>query len=344
MKKVLIHYFSATGNTARSVQLLKKGMDAAGYSAEIRRIGTAKPSLFGEYDCHIISFPVLAWAPPSFVSRYVKALPQGRGMKAAVFATFGGAPVQAIEQMEKLLKRRGYDVIMTSGALYPDNWSQMMDPAHGAEAADMIKQGDAAVVKFIKEFKQGKRKFFRASLFSSLWSGSVAWIFGLIGRRFLGKCYIADSTCNNCGTCVKACPVKAILFRGSIRKKPMWLFRCEDCNRCINICPKRSIQTSVFRLTLNAVLNILIIVLVMKASPSLVRMVHGKLNILPALLLDVAGIGIMTAVLFWIQFYCVDRIIFILEQIRPLKGFFEFSFTRKYNRYTAPGFKPLKEI
>jgi hypothetical protein len=45
-------------------------------------------------------------------------------------------------------------------------------------------------------------------------------------------------------------------------------------------------------------------------------------------------------IMLWLQFVIVDRLLFMLERIPVFKKFFEWSFTRNYNRYIAPGFKP----
>ena len=57
----------------------------------------------------------------------------------------------------------------------------------------------------------------------------------------IAKTFIATDSCNNCGLCVKNCPLNAISI---INDRPYWSFNCESCMRCMNNCPQRAIETA----------------------------------------------------------------------------------------------------
>jgi ferredoxin len=67
---------------------------------------------------------------------------------------------------------------------------------------------------------------------------SVGYYF--IGRFALAKTFVAGLNCNNCGLCIKECPVKAISLKNN---SPFWSRKCESCMHCMNNCPKRAIHT-----------------------------------------------------------------------------------------------------
>ena len=47
--------------------------------------------------------------------------------------------------------------------------------------------------------------------------------------------------CNNCGTCVKACPAEAISAEAPYTTDPI---KCFSCMRCIQVCPENARQVN----------------------------------------------------------------------------------------------------
>jgi ferredoxin len=292
--------------------------------------------LSGHGQINIFAFPVLSWAAPVLVKRYIRRLPPGQGSKAAVFAVYAGDPVQAVQNMERLLRRKGFDIFLSGGTCYPNNWAQMMDPPGQDLCPEILSNGDSATRDFIAAFHQGEQSLYQSPWMRNVITGLVSILFSLIGRRVLGKAYIVDTHCNHCGLCVKTCPVGAIRMSHGAFQKPYWNFQCEDCGRCINLCPQRAIQVSIFRLMAHLILHITTIGISWWIAGSLV-------NHLPALYRFV-GWGIsffsLVAVGIWVQFYLVDHLFFLIQQIPGIRKIFEWSFTKRFNRYHAPGFKP----
>lgn len=337
MPQVFIHYFSSTGNTKRAVDLIADFLEKNG--CEVRRflIGKDKPKISETAAFNLFAFPVLAWAAPGFVKKYVQQLPKGKGAKAAICAVCAGGPVQALQNMEKILKRKQFDVFLTGSILYPDNWTQMMNPPTEADQKEIIRGGDEMALNFAASFINGQRQLFRSGWLGNLITGLVSIAFRFMGSRYLGKTYIADSQCNHCGICVKTCPVNTIQMKGLSAKKPFWSFSCQDCGRCINICPQKAIQVSIPRLFLHMIINIGLIWVSIplagwaaKSLPPAYQTAGWIVSFILAL-----------AVALWVQFAIIDRLFFLLEQIPGIRRFFEWSFTRKFRRYTAPGFKPF---
>jgi len=246
-KEARIHYFSATGNTARAVGIVKDRLEKTGYSVSIRTIGTARPLAETPAPEDIFAFPTLGFSAPVMVKTYIRRMPRANGKKAAVLCVNAGGPAQAIRQVERMLTRRGYRVTLTASAPYAVNWSQVVNPADAEDSRGKNEAGDAIALGFAEKYFAGNEEHHRPSLGTQLWSGFVAFSFGTLGRRLLGKGFIADTRCTRCGFCAETCPAGTILMNGT-DGRPRWRANCQNCNRCINLCPQAAIQNSTLRM------------------------------------------------------------------------------------------------
>jgi ferredoxin len=336
MATVFIHYFSGTGNTKRAVEVIAGDLQKNGFEVKQFTITNEKPAISENADFNIFAFSTLSWSAPALVKKYLHRLPKGQGKKAAVFAVYAGDPGQAILKIEQLLGQKGFEVFLSGGALYPNNWSQMTNPPTFEESKEKLVLGDNMAQGFAEDYCNDRKQLYSKDNTGSFVTRIVAFFFGLFGRRFLGKAYIADSNCNACGLCVKSCPVHTIKLAKVIRKKPYWKFNCEDCARCINICPQKAIQVSMPKLFLHF--------LILFAGIGICFPIAGwAVSMLPEVFRIIGWIvsfGIALLVVLWLQFVILDRFIFFLEQIRVFQKIFEKSLTKNYNRYTAPGYKP----
>lgn len=337
MSQVFIHYFSGTGNTKRGVDLITDVLEKNGDEVRQFLIGKNKPQISENAALNLIVFPVLSWSAPAFVKSYVRRLPKGNGAKVAICGVCAGGPVQALQSMERILRRKRFNVFLTGSILYPDNWTQMMNPPTEAEQKEIICKGDKMALDFAASFIKGEQWLFRSGRLANLLTGSISFLFELIGSRFLGKAYIADSKCNQCGICVRTCPVNTIHMKGFRAKKPFWAFSCRDCGRCINICPQKAVQVSIPRLFLHISINIALVWLSIFLAGLMVKFLPPVYHTFSWVVIFIT----VLAMALWIQVAIIDRLFFLLEQIPGIRRFFEWSFTRKFRRYVAPGFKPM---
>lgn len=341
MSNVCIHYFSGTGNTQRAARLLEADLTHRGDSVTLCDI-TKTPRPAEHFDAHIFMFCILSWSAPAMMKRYVRSLPEEEGARGAVIAIFGGSADydgdagQAVQQICGMLRRRGYEVSLSEGIAYPTNWVQFSSPPDKASCALLRERSDVKLAAFAERFSKGEKHLYRAPAVSRLLTKIPAFFFGLMGRRLLGKMFIADRSCTKCGLCAKSCPSKTISMNGP-KGKPRWKANCENCNRCMNICPSESIQTSVPRLVLHLGLSVTAYI------------VSKKLALMLTALLPVAGIGstlaavaaaiLIFTLLFIAQLTVVDRLILLLQFIPPVDAFFCLNFTKKTRRYKAPDFR-----
>lgn len=347
MSKIIIHYFTGTGNTAHAVKLIYEHLHALGHEVKTTEV---KKDVFPSdnvYDYQIFAFPVLSWSAPVMMKKYIGQMSEGNNVKTAVLAINGaifnkgklikGYTGQALEQIEKILKRKNYDVFLTGNASFPDNWTQMTNPCNLQDVEAIFPLGEAEVRKFIQNFLTGKTDLYRCGFFNTLWSYSVAGLFGFMGRKMLGKFYIADENCTGCGICANSCPAKTIKMNHG---KPRWGLNCEDCNRCINICPERAIQTSlpvmIFQFVLHIALTVLAILGILTYIPQ-----WNFLNDFFIVIVEIILIILAYFALLLINVGPVDLLIQLLIKIPAIRRFCSKSHTQKYRRYKAPGYNPL---
>lgn len=140
----------------------------------------------------------------------------------------------------------------SSNASFPDNWTQATNPCNAKDSETIFHLGEAEVNTFIQNFLVEKQDLFRCGIFNQIWSFVIAGLFGLFGRRMLGKFFVADAHCTGCAF--------ARNLSGSEHpngsEKPVWKSRCEDCNRCINVCPEKALQVSIPLMVVHLVLNL----------------------------------------------------------------------------------------
>jgi ferredoxin len=350
--KIAIHYFTGTGNTAHAARLMTDRLHAEGHQVNLRRVRRGARPPRGRCDLHIFAFPVLAWSAPVMMKRYLRALPRRRGaagVRAAVLAVNGGMMVKgafrkgfsgrALEQAAGILRRRGCVVFRTASASFPENWTQCVNPPTSEEAEAAFPLGEAEVHDFLEGVSAGDAELFRCPPMPAAWTGVLAWLFGSFGRRLLGKAYIADERCDACGLCAATCPALTIRMR---RRRPRWGAGCEDCNRCINICPREAIQVSLPLLFAHLVCHVWLTAWSIRVVPAFIPVLAKLPSHAPTGLKILLGIAAVYFFL-WVNLLLIDPLLQLLARLPVLRPFFRLSHTRRFRRYTAPGFKPRRD-
>ncbi len=254
LTSICIYYFSGTGNSRRVSEWIKKSAYDKGYKVEsidiskTKRRDVPKPS-----DDTMIGFcsPTHGFNLPPVMMHFLLFFPRGRnkvfimntraGMKLSkLFLPGLSGMAQYFYALVLLLK--GYRVVGMRPVDLPSNWISL-HPGLKTKVVDSLHQRwEQKVKRFADRILSGKRDY-RAlfDLVQDLVITPVGLLYYLIGRFVLAKSFYADSSCNNCGLCIKECPVQAIK---KIDGRPFWSYRCESCMHCMNKCPKRSIQTA----------------------------------------------------------------------------------------------------
>ncbi len=338
-----LYYFSGTGNTEASVRSIAEALEEDGCEVRTRYISRNALPFPDSPDRVVLAYPTYAWRPPILVSRFIRRLPRGKGTEAAVFTADGGGSYGSTDAAERMLRRRGYRIVLKGAAHYPENWVQMTPPPEGDARTRGVEAGLAGTGEFIRALRTGSALERERSGIDGLLN-FVGILFGSFGRHFLGKLFIADDDCTSCGLCARTCPAGAIVLGKGPKARPRWTWGCESCNRCMNTCPTRAINTSVFRGIGLTVLTSLVATLGFRVYGPASAFLRDALPAAAAALADLAaGVLIVFAGPILALTVLDAAVLGPLLRIPVLRGWASRSFTKDFPRYSFEGFRAPSE-
>jgi ferredoxin len=323
MGKYLIHYFSGTGNTYHMVKTIERNLKDKGYLVDLLNIEKAEDIGLKDYDNHIFCYPIYGFGTPSIMLKYISTIKAKENVKAAIICTSAGFEGQALSHVNTLLNKKGFKVIYSDMVIFTYNWTQMLNPQSKETEEKVFKKADLRTKEIIEKIINNKSEYKKMNVFALSLSWIVFTVFRNFARRVLGKTFIADKSCANCGKCKSVCPAKAInMYEG----RPKWNWNCESCQRCINICPKKSIQLSIVKLLIFLILELIPIWILMEINDHVYS------------LLIIENI-VLYIIMFFVNTTAAAAIIGIMEKVRIMRKILEISYTKKYRRNLAADFK-----
>jgi ferredoxin len=141
-----------------------------------------------------------------------------------------------------ILKLKGYSLRSMFPVDLPSNWISVHPGLNDRTVKYLHERNQEKVYRFARKVLDGGSDFRGVrEIIQDILIAPVSLGYYCIGRFFFAKTYFASADCDNCGLCVKNCPVKAIK---TIDNRPFWTFNCESCMHCMSNCPKRAIETA----------------------------------------------------------------------------------------------------
>jgi ferredoxin len=292
-------------------------------------------------DLDFFLFPVFAMSVPRIMIRYIRALGRARpkgasGAKprAAVLSTNGriseryrdGHEGQSLAQAERMLRRRGWEVVYRDSFDYPQSIASIIKIQDEDRKAAIMALAEPRIEELAGKLASGEALRRPCRAWAQLVGWSFGWLYSIFGRRFLAMLYAADSSCDGCGLCARRCPAGAIRLRGRV---PDWSYACEGCERCINACPKEAIQTSILRLAAFSAVFLAIELCPLKSD------LNSFLGFLPALCFEPFWF-VASAVLGFAIMRLVDLLLVALGRFKALRNVLAFGWTKWTGRYRAP--------
>ncbi len=251
-KKIIIYYFSGTGN-AKNVALwfsqvaIENGTECQIINiAQIDRRSIAQP----EPGALVVFIsPIHGFNYPPIMLNFIFNFPKGKnkvvlmntraGMLIGKFITPGLTGI-AFYLSAFILFLKGFSIKAIMPVDMPSNWISLHPGLNVRTVKYLHQRNKERVEVFTRKIIQGKHHFKALIEIYDLLLAPIALGYFVAGRFFLAKTFYASGDCNNCDLCIKSCPVKAIK---KVDNRPFWTFNCESCMQCMSNCPKKAIET-----------------------------------------------------------------------------------------------------
>ncbi|MBU0487082.1 MAG: EFR1 family ferrodoxin [Bacteroidetes bacterium] len=252
-KQLNIFWFSGTGNAkmvAETMAEKSREMSIPVFLHNIDNFNEKKPEVPDQSVSCIIS-PTHGFNYPPIVLDFILKMPKGRGRSIFLMNTRAGTKLHklflpgasgiALLLAWLILRIKGYHIVGMRPVDPASNWISLHPGLRDKVVKSLMKRACHKAASFAGNMLEGKRKYpALRELPIDLALLPIAIGYYFIGRFMLAKTFMASWKCNNCGRCIRECPVKAI---SQPLKYPYWSYRCESCMRCMNHCPRRAIQT-----------------------------------------------------------------------------------------------------
>ena len=240
-----IYYFSATGNSFAVARQIAGEIE----NTKIISIARIDPVEVDTKTADRIGFvfPVYAWGPPRMMAEFMEKVSLRKDQYVFAVATSGGTPGGALNQVKRILYRKG--VTLSSGFVLNTGSYPLQDEARPVSLMRFLGRMKPAyncgtspeerlntIVDAIKN-----RRVLKPEV-----NAKIANLFGSSLHRFAMTIFAKSSSimctnesCTGCRTCERICPRSNITFKDM---KPVWGKNCEGCLACVQWCPVTAID------------------------------------------------------------------------------------------------------
>ncbi len=241
--RVLLAYFSATGNTAKMAEVIKERFEELG--AEIEELDITVPSKrrkpvdIAPYDAFLFGIPVHSNRAPKIVREWLKPL-DGKGKKCSTFFTYGGFGVHPSHLSTKeILEAQNFVVVSSAEFLGKHTFNlggwRALEERPNDQDFDVAKEYvDKTYRRFtgedtslIGELERSDHTEEELDNFENFRFMAVTQLPSRMGKE-----------CSMCMQCEDLCPAGA--FDASIGEADK--DKCIVCLRCVDICPEKVIS------------------------------------------------------------------------------------------------------
>lgn len=250
----MVYYFSGTGNAKSAAEWITGYAQLNNIEAQLFNISEINDIITSDLTANTLvgfCYPTHGFNAPPVVLKFLRRFPKAgcdvfllntrAGMKLYKLFTPGLSGL-ALILPAIVLRSKGYRIKAYRPVDLPSNWISVHPGLKRKVVESIFSRCKNLIDKFSEKLLSGRRV--NRGLYDlpiDIAITPVAVAYYLYGRFGLAKTFYADNECNNCGRCIKNCPVQAIRLTD---RRNYWTFSCENCMKCMNNCPKEAIQTA----------------------------------------------------------------------------------------------------
>lgn len=240
----MIFYFSATGNSYWTAQLLSEhfGLPLISVTEAVKKtsfhfdVSSASLILF--------VFPVHSWGPALPMLSFIQQMELSgyKGQPIYAICTCGDDCGQTNEVFKKELQKKRLSLRNTFSVTMPNCY--ILLPGFDVDSPEVerakLEKAPLRIQEIIKAIESGETGHLLYHPGGAAWL-KTKWIYSAFRKYITGKTrFRVTDLCISCGLCVKVCPENNI--RLNDQKRPEWGNRCVQCLACIHRCPEQAIE------------------------------------------------------------------------------------------------------
>ncbi|MGW8320466.1 MAG: EFR1 family ferrodoxin [Thermodesulfobacteriota bacterium] len=238
--KILIIYFSQTGNTLKMAECIRDGIVEVTGPCDLKALREVDADSLAGYDLVGLGTPVFYFQEPFNVRDFLKDLPHQKGRHWFLFGTHGSMWGTMFLSMAEILKGKGAEVVgyhhMYADAFLPFYPYPFVTSGHPDERElEAARAFGREIPEASREIAAGDRDLIPEPVSCpDLWK----WVARGFNREVLSQMLpplrIDLERCTRCGLCEENCPVQGI----DIETDPPRIQEpCVYCVYCITVCP-----------------------------------------------------------------------------------------------------------
>ncbi|MBH1941813.1 EFR1 family ferrodoxin [Mobilitalea sibirica] len=247
MKKIIIYYFSGTGNTwwiANALYLQLKGLKHPVECYSIEKLSTEDViKQVNEAEHIVLGFPVYGSTAPRPMLDFIQQFPNATNNQLiSIFATHAMASGDSAYYIGSFFTRKGYELNQTEHFVMMNNFHlpkfRFYKPKNDYRLDLRLQKVLPKVERLAEEISNNQKHIIGNNLFGHLLGGlqrkHIDKTINKLGNEFK----VDSKQCIKCGRCERICPTHNISMRQGTYQ---FGNKCALCLRCYSQCPVSAI-------------------------------------------------------------------------------------------------------
>jgi len=253
--RVILFYFSGTGNTWWVSSQLKKELESLGNTVEMYSL--ENPALkdkgliaqkIKEADHVIVGYPIYGSDLPAIMKDFVDDLPSVSGGKGfSAFCTQAAFSGDGSVFFKGDMEKKGYNFLQSFQINMTTNFNVAMlpfslsKPAAGKKLEKIKVKASKKIKEMAKKIAENKEHIEGRRFYQVLMGRFQRSYFRQSAQKLTKLFQFAKERCVKCGLCARTCPTENIVLdleNLDLRRKD----KCILCFRCYNFCPNCAIN------------------------------------------------------------------------------------------------------